>query len=101
MKWEYPDYKIDWASMPDNIDQVEFSEKGNVVRQFRRPEPVLLPLTEAQAAALLMVTNMIGGDPARSRRRHFNAIHDLLVLLGVPDDGRPAGAVTGSITFKD
>ncbi|MGC5319335.1 hypothetical protein ACPXB5_11415 [Micromonospora arida] len=68
----------------------------------RAPSPVTLTLTEDEACTLIAILRNIGGDPAKSRRKHSDAMSDALYAV-IPDGvWDPASYETrGSITFRE
>lgn len=61
---------------------------------------VLLELTPAEAEALVIVTGMVGGNPASSARGKIDDIREALNSVGY-DSPYPNTAATGSIFFKN
>lgn len=69
------------------------------------PQPkftVELSLSQEEAEALFSVGYYkIGGDPGRSRRKHFDSINNALRSLGLKHDNSDISSTSVSIYFND
>ncbi len=92
--------QIEWSTVsPDATRVVLENDEGEIVEEYKRPKPVVLTLTPAQAQALRTVTARVGGDPDTTERRYIDDVCRMLEAAGYYSLW-PHSPATGNIRFE-